>query len=185
MDKKNLLVKDTTESLEVVDFELVEFDDVEQMEDVVICFFGGEPLIYPENLLELAYTILKEYENRGLEQPVFSINTNGTIMPDRIIEFLKQYQVLTTISIDGLKSYHDKHRIMKDGTGSYDLILDNLRKLEERKFKLTAEVTVNKSLIEDYKPGISKRIVDNIMDLIFYAILLSYRQIKKVRGLLL
>ncbi|NLW41007.1 MAG: hypothetical protein GXY96_08815 [Tissierellia bacterium] len=35
MDKKNLLVKDTTESLEVVDFELVEFDDVEQMEDVV------------------------------------------------------------------------------------------------------------------------------------------------------
>lgn len=131
------------------------------------CFFGGEPLIYPENLFELANTILKEYENRGLSQPVFSINTNGTIMPDRVIKFLNQYQVLTTISIDGLKPYHDKHRIMKDGTGSYDKIVNNLRKLEDRKFKLTAEVTVNKSLIDGYKPGISKMIVDNIMDLGF------------------
>lgn len=36
MDKnRDMKVKDTTESLEIVDFELVEFDDIEQMEDVV------------------------------------------------------------------------------------------------------------------------------------------------------
>lgn len=131
------------------------------------CFFGGEPLLYPDNLFKLANTIVSEYNQRGLRQPVFSINTNGTIMPDRVIEFLNKYRVLTTISIDGLKYYHDKHRIMKNGAGSYDIILNNLEKIKERNFKLTAEVTINQSIVSDYKPGLSKKIVDNLITLGF------------------
>ena len=50
---------------------------------------------------EIGIENLKEYIQ-------FSIQTNGTLINDEIIEFIKRYDIHMGLSIDGIKEVHDK-----------------------------------------------------------------------------
>ena len=54
--------------------------------------------------------------------PNFVIITNGTILTDRMLAFIKRNISAMTISIDGPKEINDIQRIYKNGKGSYERI---------------------------------------------------------------
>lgn len=89
-----------------------------------ITLFGGEPLL-PENR-EIVEYILQEGEKRGRQ---FTIVTNGTTL-DQYVELITHYPVQTIqITIDGDRELHDQRRFAKDGSGTFDIIINNLRLL--------------------------------------------------------
>ncbi|WP_181593098.1 radical SAM/SPASM domain-containing protein [Paenibacillus sp. YN15] len=93
-------------------------------------FIGGEPLLDFESVKK----IIIETEARALSinrSVRFSINTNGTLLDKKKAVFLNEHKVSIYISIDGSKEQHDKHRIFKDGSGSYMLIARKLKEFLE------------------------------------------------------
>jgi uncharacterized protein len=95
-------------------------------------FFGGEPLM-AFDLIERGIEYLRSIIPP--EGPVITptITTNGTILSERIIDFLIKNQAYIQFSIDGGIKIHDLNRTFKSsGKGSLDLILSNLARLYER-----------------------------------------------------
>ncbi|PUB87699.1 MAG: hypothetical protein DBP02_00740 [gamma proteobacterium symbiont of Ctena orbiculata] len=133
-----------------VDNLLTEFDTSKRIN---ILFFGGEPLLNISFLTE-AIGSLKKIEAEGKTKFSFSLTTNGTILSDKILDLILQYDISIVISIDGSQDVHDAMRPYKNsGRGSYDTIVKNVRKLAEFK-KIKARVTlcdVDVDLVEMYE----------------------------------
>lgn len=99
-------------------------------ETAIIGFYGGEPLLE----MELIQEIVAYSKKKLIGKPInFNVTTNATLLTDEIIEFLYENDFMTTISLDGPKSIHDNSRIFADNeTGSFESIMENLRKINEK-----------------------------------------------------
>ncbi len=97
-----------------------------------ITFLGGEPLLYPEGIQEIANYVRLMTLGRNIE-PYFSIVTNGTLINEKTLAILKNIRAKVTVSIDGPASINDKVRPAKDGSGSTSLVVAGLQKLAEIK----------------------------------------------------
>lgn len=90
-----------------------------------LSFYGGEPLL-EFNLIKECVSYVKD-SVRG--KPVaFTMTTNGTLLNDEIMEFLKDNKFLLLISLDGDKNSHDANRKFSSGKGSFDIIMANVEK---------------------------------------------------------
>lgn len=152
-----------------------------------ICFFGGEPLLQ----FNLIKQIVKYVDliNEDNYRVAYSVITNGTLLTDEIVNFFVKYAFKVTISLDGTKEAHDRMRKFKDGTGSYDIIVHNMRKYREQ-IVFTCRLTVNDSnthiveAIQQIKELGIKRIVigmdENISDESFNCFLKNYKELLEI-----
>ncbi len=96
-----------------------------------VMFFGGETLLN----LEVVEFICTEFE-KLLERnvinkiPNYSLVTNGTLLSKEALEVIEKHQIGVTVSIDGDKLINDKLRIYKNGKGTFDTIIKNIKKLQ-------------------------------------------------------
>ena len=112
-------------------------------------FAGGEPLLRFDQLKEMYTNISKVAIQQKLKTEFFVIS-NGTIMNYKIIDFFKQnINITLVISLDGLGKTHDKNRIFKDGSGSFNTVYKNLQKLASAGVKPQLNITVTESNVED------------------------------------
>lgn len=96
--------------------------------EVIIVFFGGEPLLNLD-LIRFIVTYARK-KVTGTELRVdFAITTNGTLLNDAAIDFLRENQIGVTVSIDGFEKAHDRFRRFPNGAPSYGVILPGLKKL--------------------------------------------------------
>ena len=95
---------------------------------VGIIFLGGEPLV---NLEVMKFAI--DYSQiLGKEQGKdvgYSMTTNATLFSDEALELITEYRIGIKVSIDGEKDIHDYLRPYKDGGGTFDDVIANIRKL--------------------------------------------------------
>ena len=99
---------------------------------ILINVTGGEPLVR-EDLCEVMEYATKEL---GFH---WGMTTNGILLNDENIKKLKEANMETvSISIDGLKETHDEFRGVP---GSYDRIIENIKKLREADFVKHLQVT--------------------------------------------
>lgn len=93
-------------------------------------FFGGEPLLNWEVVKKLvAYG--RQIEQTNDKHFRFTLTTNGVLLNDEIIAFVNQEMDNIVLSIDGRKEVHNHMRPFKNGTGSYDLILEKFKQVAE------------------------------------------------------
>lgn len=101
-------------------------------ENLDVDFFGGEPLMNFEVVKEIvAYARSKEKEYE--KHFDFTITTNGMLLNDENIDFINQEMHNVVLSLDGRKEVNDRMRTRVDGSGSYDKILPNFKKLVEKR----------------------------------------------------
>ena len=88
----------------------------------VATFFGGEPL--------LEFQLMKEivgYSSRRYGQSIrFRMSTNGTLLDDEIIDYLREHDIFFVLSIDGSEEQHNRMRMFADGSGSYGAAIAHL-----------------------------------------------------------
>ncbi len=95
-------------------------------------FFGGEPLLVADMLKQLvAYG--RELESQWNKHINFTLTTNSLLINDDIIEFVLAENISVILSLDGRPETNDRHRILNNGTGTYDLILPNIKKMVDSK----------------------------------------------------
>ena len=107
-----------------------------------ITFFGGEPLLNFPVVKAAAEHAVKRAEELG-RTVRFSITTNGTLVTPEIADFLESIRCLVTVSLDAVGKRNDRLRPFHSGRGSYDLILEKIKPLLERKLAV-CRVTVTK-----------------------------------------
>ena len=96
-----------------------------------IGFYGGEPLLQwgmIEKLVLFAETL---FSGKDL---MFTITTNGSLLNEKIVDFMSRRRNFhLMISLDGSPKSHDRSRkYMKDGSGTFSVILRNLRIVKEK-----------------------------------------------------
>lgn len=91
----------------------------EEKNPPTISFYGGEVLLEKELLIELIEYSISLCDNLNL-CPRNVITTNGTLLDNTTIDYLVNSNVYIAFSIDGPMSEHDKNRVYKDGTGSFN-----------------------------------------------------------------
>ncbi len=113
------------------------------LEDLVLVFFGGEPLLNFETMQSVAGYARERAAASG-KRIQFAVTTNGTLLTPEIVDFLDAYDVSVTVSLDGGPEIHDKYRRFRDDRPSYDVILPRVRHLVDRARKrpVVARVTL-------------------------------------------
>jgi len=96
--------------------------------NVEVDFFGGEPLLNYE-VIKQTVSYAKAQENKYNKKVHFTITTNGTILNDEMEKYLNENMDNIVLSLDGRKEVNDKMRIFPSQKGSYDVIVDNIKKI--------------------------------------------------------
>lgn len=128
------------------------FDRNETDRNHKVIFHGGEPFLNYELMKFIKYKLDEEIND--LYRISYMATTNGTILNDEMIEFIKKNNIFLSISIDGTKKMHDKNRIYQDGTGSYTVMVKNLDKLKKQGLLGRARMTYNSSSVSSLHDGI-------------------------------
>jgi uncharacterized protein len=115
-----------------------------------LCFFGGEPMLRQQDIQDAVELFNKMCRNRNIEPPLYSIITNGTLINERMFDFLNDNDIYLSVSIDGFSKFHNSARVFPDGKGSYDSIKKNLDWIgkQKRLFTMNAEATIHKKHME-------------------------------------
>ncbi|MEW6606433.1 MAG: radical SAM protein [bacterium] len=108
-------------------------------ESVLIEFHGGEPLLCWEEIKDI---ILKYHNKRNF---YFGIQTNGTLLTPKIIDFIKMYSIGIGISIDGPQEIHDRNRCYPNGKGSFSGVMRGISLLKQNKIPFTTISVVERS----------------------------------------
>ncbi|HEY0015045.1 MAG TPA: radical SAM protein [Longimicrobium sp.] len=104
-----------------------------QLKQLRVSWFGGEPLYGWEAIEELEPVFNHVAQERGIPFAQ-QMTTNGYLLTEeRATKLLdwgcRNYQ----ITVDGLPAQHDCKRVGRDGSPTYNVIMDNLRSLRERR----------------------------------------------------
>lgn len=92
---------------------------------IKIEFQGGESLLNWRTIIEtVKYAHIKNASLKKLLR--FVICTNLTLIDKEKLEFIKEYDIDISTSLDGPKRIHDKNRVMRTGNSSHDLFIQKL-----------------------------------------------------------
>jgi|TARA_B100001964_G_scaffold245670_1_gene334579 uncharacterized protein len=99
-------------------------------QEVSFAWQGGEPTLLGLEYFRKIVALQEKYRRPGMHI-TNALQTNGTRLDSQWCEFLKEFEFLVGISIDGPEKFHNRYRKTKGGKGSYHLVkqgLDNLVK---------------------------------------------------------
>jgi len=99
--------------------------------DLILGFYGGEPLIELD-LLEYILKYIEEKYRKIFNRFRFSMTTNGSLLNERAIDVLIKYNFQLLLSLDGPKDIHDRHRVYHSGKGTFNNIKNNLELIKSR-----------------------------------------------------
>ncbi|MDU1033065.1 thioether cross-link-forming SCIFF peptide maturase [Clostridium sp.] len=100
--------------------------------NIEIDLFGGEPTMIMDTIKEIiAYA--REHEKEWKKNIRFTMTTNATLLNDEMMEFMDKEIGNIILSLDGRKEVNDNVRIKVDGSGSYDDILPNIKKMIDKR----------------------------------------------------
>lgn len=112
---------------------------------------GGEPLLN----FDITYTISKTLTEWAQQKNISYINsiiTNGTLLTESVIDTLSPYMSSVQVTLEGPARYHDTVRVHKDGTKTFDTIIQTINMLSEKNIHTVINVpltTENHELVPE------------------------------------
>ena len=103
---------------------------------------GGEPTMMGVDFFRKAVEFQQKYGRRG--QVVGNgLQTNGLLINKEWCDFLKEYQFLVGLSLDGPAHIHDKYRFTKGGRPSWEKVSESARLMLDSGVAVNALIVVN------------------------------------------
>lgn len=94
--------------------------------DVIL--HGGEPLLAGPRLIELTARELRQAAPAGCRVNI-GVQTNGVLLTRSMLDLLAECDIGVSVSLDGTREAHDRHRRHRDGRGSHAEVMRGLRLL--------------------------------------------------------
>ncbi len=101
-------------------------------EKLLITFFGGEPLLNLPVMYYLTERLWAACADRGV--PMFTnIITNGLLLTEDVVDRMRPYGLNgIKITLDGDRDTHNRMRPLRGGQGTFDRIIENIRRVAGR-----------------------------------------------------
>ena len=124
--------------------------EARQEKKITFILHGGEPTLISTAIYKKAIDAVKE-EYPNIEITI-SMQTNGFVMSDEMIQFIKEYDIHIGISIDGSEKIHDSERTTIVGAATYRTVIYNIEKLLEENIRVSClMVLTSNALSEGYE----------------------------------
>lgn len=121
-----------------------------------IGFYGGEPLINFKIIRDFV-----EYVKSNSDHSIsFGVITNGTLLTQEMVEFFNEHKFYVSISLDGTKEYNDRCRKSKDGRSVFDMVMEKLTLLKNKRFLLSSQSTLANDFFKNYQKGTVEQYFD-------------------------
>ena len=109
-----------------------------------LTFFGGEPLLNQPVMFETAERLWRATQDRGVEMRT-NVITNGLLLTPEVVDRLEPFGLDgVKITLDGDSETHDRMRPLRGGQGTFDRIIENVRRVAHR-----CNITVGGNFDED------------------------------------
>jgi len=95
-----------------------------------VVLHGGEPLMLGHVKLDFLLTALRQ--ELPIDYP-FSIQTNGMLITEQILDVCARHHTSLGVSIDGPRQVHNRHRVDHTGAGTYDKVLEGVARLRNHR----------------------------------------------------
>ena len=90
-------------------------------------FFGGEPLMCLDTIKKVVAYAKEEAAKAG-KRFLFTTTTNALLLDDDAIDFFNREMENVVLSLDGRREVHDAIRKTRNGKGSFDFVIENIKK---------------------------------------------------------
>lgn len=120
------------------------FSDTDAGDHVTFAFQGGEPMLAGLSFFE---DFVAETEKRKKQTSVaYALQTNATLLNEAWCSFLKKYDFLVGISLDGTAEQHDAYRVDRDGHGTFKRVMVAKKLLDKYEIPYNVLMTLTNSL---------------------------------------
>ena len=89
--------------------------------------WGGEPLLEKNKIF-----LIQDYLTEHGIAPCISIETNGLLLTDELIDELYRRDIWVSVSIDGPEALHNGQRVFRDGRPTHSIVEKHLMRLSEK-----------------------------------------------------
>ena len=111
---------------------------------LTVSWFGGEPLLAKDIVLDISTFIQNEIIERGDFSYFASATTNGYLLDLSTLNDLVRVGVTEfQISLDGPSNIHNKRRLRVDGSGTFEQIWSNLINLRDSKLPVNVLLRIH------------------------------------------
>lgn len=100
--------------------------------DVVL--HGGEPLLAGVDLIGNVVDNVRNAVD-GYTETTFSVQTNGILLDEPMLELLDRNSISVGVSLDGSQMANDRHRQFSHGGGSYEAVATALERIRQRRYR--------------------------------------------------
>ena len=123
---------------------------------VLINWFGGEALLYPEIIENLSTKIIAICKKA--KKPYSAvITTNGYLLSLDVAKMLIRCHVNQfMITIDGIGPLHDSQRMLADGSPTFDKIIDNLLSIKKTIRNGVLSIVIRLNITKKHLPSIEE-----------------------------
>ena len=123
--------------------------DATRASSFVLTFFGGEPLLNLPVMYFLAERLWSSSRDRGVTMRV-NVITNGLLLTPDVVDRLEPFGLNGfKITLDGDRDTHNRMRPLRGGQGTFDKIINNIRRIAGR-CAITVGGNFDESSVESY-----------------------------------
>lgn len=122
--------------------------------DLSVLWHSGEPLVLSPDFYNEAFNLIENYNSSDCRIR-HSIQTNAMLVDEKFCRIFQKHNATIGVSIDGPKFIHDKYRVKRNGSGSFDKAIKGIKLLQ--KYDLDIRVI---SVLTEYSLNYPQEIFD-------------------------
>lgn len=147
----------STNKVEQLDFEralqIIDIFDQLSSRPLTIYLHGGEPCLRKDLIEKLGEAV---GNNRFINKITFMLQTNGTLIDEKLIHMIKKYDINVGISLDGTDCKTNRARNFRNKQNVLDEVLDGIRKLVDEGINVGIFSVLTRYNVEGIKESIQK-----------------------------
>lgn len=128
---------------ELLDRHIRQYIEAQTGDQVVFSWQGGEPTLLGLEFFRRVVALQAQYRKSG-QRVENDLQTNGTLLDEEWVLFLKEHGFLVGLSVDGPAKLHDRFRVNRGGTGTHAAVLAAGRLLQRHKVPFSLLCVVNR-----------------------------------------
>ncbi|MFC4910271.1 FxsB family cyclophane-forming radical SAM/SPASM peptide maturase [Actinomadura gamaensis] len=126
-----------------------------RLDEIEVVLHGGEPLLAGPELIRHAVTAVRNEVGTAARVRI-GVQTNGVLLDEPFLRLFDELDVRVSVSLDGDRRGHDRHRRHADGRGSHAQTAANLHRLASGPYRrlfagLLATVDLANPPVETYE----------------------------------
>ena len=135
--------KQAVMSDELLELYIKQYIEANDVDVVVFCWHGGEPLLLDKSFYRKAISFEQKYANgKHIEN---RLQTNATLIDEQWCEMFRENNFLIGVSLDGPQDIHDAFRLDKQQKPTFERVMTSINMLQSANVEFNTLSVVNKN----------------------------------------